>query len=90
MDAKHTKHTAVATIVHAVRTAGLPIYKAGNARRPTVPGVAVRLGWRRGTVDVHVHGTGTSFADLTAAIPDGWRVIYTNEPGLALSIAPPR
>lgn len=81
-----TKHSAIATVVHAVRAAGLPIHEEATLRRPSVPGVAVRLGWRRGTVDVLVHGV--DLAPVREVISAaGWREVYVNERGGCVSVA---
>ena len=83
------KNAAVATAVHAIKAARLPIYKAATTRRAAVPGVAVRLGHRRGTVAVFVNGPGVSFDAVRDALA-GWREVYVNERGECLCVAPVR
>jgi len=86
--ANMTKHQAISKVVHALRAAGIPIYNDGGPRLKSTPGVAVRLGWRNGTLDVMVYDGGATLDQVRAAIGGGWREVYTNEAGAMITIAP--
>lgn len=85
-----TRQEAVGQVVAIVKGAGLPIMKPATARTKMVPGVAVRLGWRKGTIDIGANGDDANkhmSAVVAAVTTNGWRVVYANPAGHAYSIA---
>jgi len=79
-----TKHAAITAALTSLRAAGIPVYQAATPRRAMVPGVAVRLGWRPGTLDVSAHKV--DLAPIRAALAGAWTEVYVNEPGASVSV----
>ena len=87
-----TKQGAVAQVGGLLKRAGVPIYKKATRHEAGRDGVTVRLGFRKGTIDVvsHSRNAAAFMADVVRATEAaGWRVIFDNVAGGAVSIAPP-
>jgi hypothetical protein len=87
-----TKQGAVAQVGGLLKRAGVPIYKKATRHEAGRDGVTVRLGFRKGTIDVvsHSRNAAAFMADVVRATEAaGWRVIFDNIAGGAVSLAPP-
>jgi len=87
-----TKRGAVAQVGGLLKRAGVPIYKKATRHEEGRDGVSVRLGFRKGTIDVvsHSRNAAAFMADVVRATEAaGWRVIFDNAAGGAVSLAPP-